>query len=94
MPVVRVDGLRQQFINLPSVYHTPNNQAEKGTEREPVCEAKDSARQSPIRFAPLPMAAGRSRPHPGRVHSKDLGENSVYLMKLPIKSIAPAQACG
>jgi len=53
MPVVRVDGLRQQFINLPSVYYTPNNQSGKrnGTRTRMRGKRQRSPVSTLLRFA-------------------------------------------
>src|SRR5262249_48606970 len=56
-----------------------NKTTKFGTEREPVCDAKDSAR--PLRHSPF-GAAGRSRPHPGRVHSADCGLRNEEILQL------------
>jgi len=69
-PLARPGERLQPLIRSFHLYHNrPINKTTKfGRERETVCEAKDSAR--PLQRSPF-GAAGRSRPHPGRVHSME-----------------------
>src|SRR5215813_2956169 len=69
-PLARPGERLQPLIRSFHIYHNrPINKTTKfGTEREPVCEAKDCA---PSLRRSLFGAAGRSQPNPGRVHSEE-----------------------